>query len=425
MNTQSNKKYDIVIAGGGVIGASCAYFLSKQQDLKIALVDLKKPGNASRASAGGLWAIGESVGLGCGVIFFNRMTMQQADVTGEDLPPMRPHVLPDYFFEFALKSNAMYPALWQELKDKHGVDFKFEKTGLKYVMYDEYDKMYADSIVDHIPGLLEQVSWLSAQELNEDEPYINKSSIGALEFKCDHQVNPYRLNEAYLEGARQNGVDLFLETEVLGVEKQGNKVIGVETDSGFIACDTLINAAGSWAAQLSKMATGIELPVYPVKGQIILSERLPKILKGCVSTTDCYIAQKDNGEVLIGSTTEEKGFDTTNTLPELKELVNGAVKCIPMLNDLNIKRCWAGLRPGTPDEFPILGEMEGVEGYLNACGHFRTGILTSAITGKLMNDLYRGLPLDMDITPFKYSRFLKQKQGQEEPSVIREEEAAI
>ena len=406
------KKYDVVIAGGGAIGAACAYFLSKEQDLKIALVDYKKPGNASRASAGGLWAIGESVGLGCGVIFFKRMSMQRAEEQGVDLPPMRPHVLPDCFFDFALKSNAMYPDLHKELKEKHGVDFKFEETGLKYVMYDKYDKLYADSIVDQIPNLADQVNWLDADELAKDEPHINAGAIGALEFKCDHQVNPYRLSEAYLEAARQNGVELFLETHVTGVETEGNKVTAVVTDKGTLECDTLVNAAGCWAAQISQMTCGVEIPVEPIKGQIILSERLPKVLKGCVSTTDCYIAQKDNGEVLIGSTTEEKGFDTTNTLPELKELANGAMKCLPVLKDMNIKRCWAGLRPGTPDELPILGEMPGVEGYINACGHFRTGILTSAITGKLINDLYRGLPLDLDLTPFKYERFLMDEQKQ-------------
>ncbi len=195
---------------------------------------------------------------------------------------------------------------------------------------------------------------------------------------------------------------------------------GVVTDAGTLSCNTMINAAGAWAAELSKMATGVSIPVTPVKGQIILSERLPKILKGCVSTTDCYIAQKDNGEVLIGSTTEEKGFDTTNTLPEIKELANGAMRCIPELKQMNIKRCWAGLRPGTPDELPILGKMDGVEGYINACGHFRTGILTSAITGKLINDLYRGLSLDIDITPFEYVRFLKQEKEQRQTPEVEQ-----
>jgi len=146
--------------------------------------------------------------------------------------------------------------------------------------------------------------------------------------------------------------------------------------------------------------------VFPVKGQVIVTEKLPKVLNGCLTTSDCYIAQKDNGEILIGSTTEEKGFDVTNDIKYIKQLGMGAIKSLPILKDMNIKRCWAGLRPGSPDELPILGSVPGVEGYFNACGHFRTGILTSAITGKVMNQIIRGLKPEIDIAPFSYSRFL-------------------
>src|SRR3546814_4105143 len=80
---------------------------------------------------------------------------------------------------------------------------------------------------------------------------------------------------------------------------------------------------------------------------------MPKILNGCLTTSDCYVAQKDNGEILIGSTTEDKGFDVTTTYPEIEGLVQGAVRCIPQLAEINLKRTWAGLRPGSPDELPI------------------------------------------------------------------------
>jgi hydrogen cyanide synthase HcnC len=149
----------------------------------------------------------------------------------------------------------------------------------------------------------------------------------------------------------------------------------------------------------------VRIPVKPVKGQILLTERMPKILNGCLTTSDCYVAQKDNGEILIGSTTEDKGFDVTTTYPEIEGLVQGAMRCIPQLVDINLKRTWAGLRPGSPDELPILGPMRGVDGYLNACGHFRTGILTSAITGVLLDKLVNDEPLPLDITPFLADRF--------------------
>ncbi|OHX14490.1 cyanide-forming glycine dehydrogenase subunit HcnC [Chromobacterium sphagni] len=406
------KQYDIVIAGGGVIGASCAYQLSKRGNLKIALIDAKRPGNASRASAGGLWAIGESVGLGCGVIFF-RMTSakhkREAAGSAVTVSASAPHILPQSFFDFALASNALYPALHQELLAKHGMDFKFEETGLKFVIYDEEDQLYAEHIAAQIPHLSSQVRWLDQAQLRENEPYISHSAQGALEFLCDHQVSPFRLTDAYTEAARQNGVDIYFNTNVTGVLRQGSRVVGVRTaEAGEFSCGTLINAGGSWADELCQWATGTSIPVKPVKGQIVLSEKMPKLLRGCITTSDCYIAQKDNGEILIGSTTEDKGYDISTTYPEINGLVQGAVRCLPELKNINIKRCWAGLRPGTPDELPILGPVDGVEGYLNACGHFRTGILTSAITGVLLDKLAHHEALPLDIRPFLASRFDRQ-----------------
>ncbi|MBJ9974430.1 cyanide-forming glycine dehydrogenase subunit HcnC [Pseudomonas sp. S75] len=404
-----NKTYDIVIAGGGVIGASCAYQLSKRKGLKIALIDSKRPGNATRASAGGLWAIGESVGLGCGVIFFRMMSSRnkrEAHGAAVAVDSSTPHILPQCFFDLALQSNAIYPQLHQELIERHGMDFKFERTGLKYIIQDEEDQLYAEHIVSHIPHLADQVRWLDRQALREREPAVSHQASGALEFLCDHQVSPFRLGDAFLEAARQNGVDLYLNTNVTGVLHENSRIKGVRTaEAGFFHCHTLLNAAGSWAGELSEWATGTSIPVKPVKGQIVLTERLPKLLDGCLTTSDCYMAQKDNGEVLIGSTTEDKGFDVRTTFPEIAGLVQGAVRCVPELANVNLKRTWAGLRPGSPDELPILGPVDDTPGYFNACGHFRTGILTSAITGVLLDKVINQETPPLDITPFLARRF--------------------
>ena len=323
-----------------------------------------------------------------------------------------PHILPECFFDFALQSNALYPGLHKELLENHGMDFKFERTGLKYVIYDDEDRLYAEHIVANIPHLADEVRWLDQAALREAEPSVSHDAQGALEFLCDHQVSPFRLTDVYTEGARQNGVDLYFNTTVTEVMRQGSKVTGVRTDNqGAFHSTTLINAAGAWAAELSVMATDLSIPVAPVKGQIVLTERMPKLLNGCLTTSDCYLAQKDNGEILIGSTTEDKGFDVTTTFPEITGLVQGAMRCIPQLKDANLKRTWAGLRPGSPDELPILGPMQGVEGYLNACGHFRTGILTSAITGVMLDALVRHEPLPLDVTPFLADRFDLQPVG--------------
>ncbi|NOX91202.1 MAG: FAD-dependent oxidoreductase [Gammaproteobacteria bacterium] len=401
-----NKSYDIIIAGGGVIGSAVAYFLSQDNELSIALIDKKRVGNATRASAGGLWPIGESVGLGCGVIFFKTLSRTIAEAGGGNAPPiLRPHTMPEFFFDFCLKSNAMFPGLAQEMKEKYGLDFFLEKTGLKFIMYDDNDLIYARQIADSIPRFKHHLQWLDVNELREDEPHVSRESIGALQFLHDDQLNPFMLSECYREASRQNGVDLYLETTVLDVTGSGTRVTGVTLENQTLDCSLLINAGGSWASEISCMAYGEPLPIKPVKGQIVLSETMPKILNSCLSTSDCYMAQKDNGEILIGSTTEETGFDASVTINELRGLAEGAVKCVPLLKDVNIKRTWAGIRPGTPDEIPILGPVSGVDGYMNACGHFRTGILTSAITGEILSALVHGTNPPVDLAPFLLSRF--------------------
>lgn len=400
----SKQSYDIVIVGGGVIGTSIAYYISKERNLSVAMVDIKKPGNASRTSAGGLWPIGESVGLGCGVIFFKTFSKQIA-TSGDKEPPQRPPILPEFFFDFCLKSNELFPDLWREFKEDYGIDFKMENTGLKFIMYDDHDKQYAEQIAGSIPHLNHHMRWLDADELSKEEPFVAPDAIGALMFLNDNQVNPYLLVHAYREAARQNGATLFLETEVRDVITDKSGVGVLKTDRDSISYKILINAAGAWASDIAKMVINRNLPVTPVKGQILLAEKMPKLLNSCLSTSDCYIAQKDNGEILIGSTTEEKGYDTSCTFEELQGLSAGAVRCLPGLREINIKRAWAGLRPGTPDEIPILGPVEGVDGYLNACGHFRTGILTSAITGKMINSIVHNRPLPVNLSPFLLERF--------------------
>ncbi len=405
MNKHSS---DIVIVGGGVIGMGVAYFLSKNTGASITVIDIKKRGNASRASAGGLWPIGESVGLGCGVIFFKTLSKRKRESGDTSVEIARPHQLPDYFMNFCLKSNDMFPELWQELKENSGVDFKLEQTGLKFVMYDEDDMKYATQISDSIPHLSDQLTWLNKEELNDEETYVNQNAIGALSFLRDDQVNPYLLVEAYKEGARRNGVKLIDNAEVIGVEVVANRVVSVKTAKETIPCSLMINSAGAWAGIVGEMV-GVSIPTYPIKGQIVLTERLPKILKSCLSTSDCYVAQKDNGEILIGSTTEEMGFNTSPSHTQIKELCQGAAKAVPVLADVNIKRTWAGLRPGTPDEIPVLGPVEGLEGYINACGHFRTGILTSAVTGDIIKSLVMGTEPPVPLEPFLLSRFDEKK----------------
>lgn len=395
---------DVVIVGGGVIGCVVAYYAAKR-GLRVTLVDQPKRGRATSASAGGLWPLGESIGLGCGVIFY-KAQLAKGSLPGEAHGPAR---LPRSFLDFALQSNAMFPALAEELRETGGIDVEFERTSLLFVMYDDADVAFAMPLWEHCPCGRSLTEWVTPEDLAKAEPAVTREVRGALRFNGDDQVNPYRLADGYRAAARALGARLIPHTEVTGLRVQAGRVTGVETAAGPIPCDLVVNAAGAWAPQIGRMA-GLDIPVRPVRGQIVGTETLPKVLSACLSTTDCYLAQKQHGEIIIGSTTEEAGFDVDVTPSGIKDLSAGAVRALPFLARASVKRVWSGLRPGTPDELPILGPVEGLSGYLNACGHFRTGILTSPLTGLLIAEMISGERPTFPIEPFLLSRFVSPKE---------------
>lgn len=389
---------DVVVVGGGVIGSAVAYYAARR-GLDVTLVDNPKRGRASSASAGGLWPLGESVGLGCGVIFY-----KAAQSGGRDAVHSGPERLPRSFLDFALASRAMFSSLVDDLRDVAATDVEFEKTSLLFAMYDDGDRAFARGLWEDYPEHRSSFEFLTPAEVATVEPALTTELVGALRFHGDDQLNPYQLADGLRAAARAYGATILSHTEVTGVRRAGDRVTGVVTAEGVIACGTVVNAAGAWAGQLAGMA-GVDVPVFPVRGQIVCTETLPRVLKSCLSTTDCYLAQKHHGEIIIGSTTEDVGFDTGVTAAAIGSLAAGAVRAVPSLAGVAIKRVWSGLRPGSPDELPILGPVEGMSGLLLACGHFRTGILTAPLTGLILAGLAAGDPSVHPIEPFLLSRF--------------------
>ncbi len=387
----------VVVVGGGVIGCAVAYYAAKR-GLDVTLIDTPKRGRATSASAGGLWPIGESVGLGCGVIFAK--AMMAAGETDERNPAR----LPDCFLNFALASNAMFPRLAADLREETSMDVELETTSLLFLMYDEGDEAFARGLWEDYPDQRSFFEWLTPNEVAAAEPALTRQVRGALRFRGDDQINPYRIADALRAGARTLGATILPHTEVIGVERTGSRVTGVQTPNRIVECEVMVNAAGAWAGEIAAMA-GVNVPVSPVRGQIVCTETLPKILTACVSTTDCYLAQKKHGEIIVGSTTEDVGFDPGTTMTAARTLAEGAIRAVPELANVNVKRVWSGLRPGSPDELPILGPVEGLSGYLNACGHFRTGILNAPLTGRIITELITGAQLSHPIEPFLLSRF--------------------
>jgi hydrogen cyanide synthase HcnC len=388
---------NIVVVGGGVFGCLVSYVLSRR-GCEVTLLDKDLPGRATSASAGGLWAVGESLGLGCGVIFHGTQAEANSD-TG-------PQPLPREFMDFLMESNRYFPALTHELESHSGIHIETENdTGLLYVIYDDKEYQYASGMLDWLGGSEVLVEQWSAQQVCQNEPLMTKDQQGGVYFPGDNQVNPMLLADAAKRSAIKLGAVFKNNTEVKGVRMDGESVAGVETNRGYFSCDVLVNAAGAWSGQLAKLI-GLDLPVFPVRGQILCTEAMRKqTLKFNLSTSDCYILQKSHGEILIGSTTEFCGFDTEVPLENLVGLANGARRLLPALAQSTVKRSWSGLRPGTPDEFPILGPVTEVPNYFNATGGFRTGIISAPLSAEIVAAHILGLDQPFDPKYFLASRF--------------------
>jgi hydrogen cyanide synthase HcnC len=385
---------DVIVVGGGVIGCAVTYELARRS-VRVLLLDKSLPGRASSASAGGLWPVGEAVGLGCGVIYHAAQANSADD---------GPEPLPEAFRDFLTQSNARFPGLAEELQELAGVDIEYAPAGgLIFVIYDQREQAFVDRVARALPART-RLEILSPREIAQLEPRLTPDLLGGARLPDEHQVNPMLLAEAFKRSALTLGASFRHDTRGTALRRRDDRVVGVEVGEEFLPCQTVVNAAGAWAGGLAA-TIGLQLPVVPVRGQIVLTETLPQALNVCLSTSSCYLAQKAHGEVLIGSTTERAGFDTAVTPEAIRALCQGAVRAVPLLRRVGVKRTWAGLRPGTPDELPVLGPVSGLNGYVNAAGGFRTGIVAAPRTGQLVAELVCGETPCCAVEPFLMERF--------------------
>jgi sarcosine oxidase subunit beta len=220
----------------------------------------------------------------------------------------------------------------------------------------------------------------------------------------DAQVNPISLCLALAEAARRMGARILTHTQVTDISVANGEVAGVVTSRGNIKTDIVVNAAGVHAPLIGKMV-GVDLPIRPRRGQVLVTESVPQFLKR-VMICSRYITSKFNshqaqdhlgvglaleqtqaGTLLIGSTREFVGYDRSVTPEGVRSILRHATHLVPVIGELNIIRAFAGLRPHTPAGMPILGKVDGAERFIAAAGHEGDGIALSPITGFLIAEL--------------------------------------
>ena len=194
-------------------------------------------------------------------------------------------------------------------------------------------------------------------------------------------------------------VTIHEQCEVSGFVRDGDRILGVSTAAGDILADQVVLAAGAWSGELLK-TLGLDLPVEPVKGQMILYKCASDFLSSMVLAKGRYAIPRRDGHILVGSTLEHEGFDKAPTDAALESLKASAIELIPALADAQVVGHWAGLRPGSPEGIPYIGPMTGFAGLWLNCGHYRNGLVLAPASCQLLTDLILGREPLIDAAPY-------------------------
>ena len=363
---------DVVIVGGGLIGCSLAAELAARGPSVVVVERAEPGGEASGAAAG--------------------MLTPQADA-----------LEPSPFFDLALESRELYPEWARRAFEETGVDAGYRRTGLLRVLpasAPEAKAARAPAEWQRARGL--RVDELACEELPREIAVRLAPGVRSVLFFPDEAVvDPRRATRASWLLAERRGARVETGTSVRRFTLERGVCRGVETDSGAIAAGAVIDAAGAWASFDGVLPVAV--PVVPVRGQIVEIRLGGRPLQTVLSSEEVYLVPREDGGVLIGSTLEHVGFRKEVTAGAIGQLLDAAARLCPEVTSARFVTAWAGLRPGTPDGWPLLGES-GVEGLFLAAGHYRNGILLAPATARRMADLVTGRPA-AELSPFSVERF--------------------
>ncbi|MFC9112420.1 MULTISPECIES: glycine oxidase ThiO [Streptomyces] len=371
---------DVLVVGGGIIGLVTAW-RAAQTGLATAVVDPEPGGGAARVAAGMLAAVTE--------LHHGEQTL----------------------LGLSLASARRYPAFAAELTEYTGQDLGYRRSGTLAVALDADDRAHLRELhaLHRRSGLDSQ--WLSGRECRRLEPMLAPGVRGGLRVDGDHQIDPRRLASALMTACERAGVTLH-RTWAERLVVAGDRARGVVTAAGDeLGAGQVVLAAGSWSGRLAGVPEDVLPPVRPVKGQVLrlaMPDRpepfLSRTVRAVVRGSHVYLVPRENGELVIGATSEEMGWDTTVTAGGVYELLRDAHELVPGITELPLTETIAGLRPGSPDNAPLLGPTR-LAGLLLATGHHRNGVLLTPVTGDAMARALTTGDLPQEALPFTPRRF--------------------
>jgi glycine oxidase len=358
---------DVLILGGGVIGLTVAYYLAREK-VPVEVVDRGDFGQEAS------WA-------GAGII-----------------PPGNPAVARTPFDRLRALSAQSFPDLSQELRERTGIDNGYLRCGGLEILDDAGDAGDQEWRGEGI-----RYQELSGPDLRRLEPNLAPRFVRGVLLPDTAQLRNPRHVKALVSGCASWGVRLRPECPAVGLERDGDRISAVTTTAGPLIAGQYLIAAGAWSDTLLGQV-GWRPGIRPVRGQIALLNSGVPLCHRVLMLGKRYLVPRPDGRVLVGATEEDAGFDKRTTAVAIRDLLAFALDLVPALADAPLERSWAGLRPGSPDGLPFLGQVPGLTNLWVAAGHFRAGIQLSLGTGIVMKELLLGQPPTISVESFRLDR---------------------
>lgn len=371
------KSWDVVIIGAGIIGLSLAIALRKQ-GLRILIVERGEPGReASSAAAGMLVA------------------------SGTELPPA--------LHSLAAESARMYPEFVHEIEDESGLKVDLREHGTILISKNGDFPAGAERLsTDKLRALEPKLGNFDRFDSKDGpgRPPLHSQWEYQSAYLPERSVDPRALVAAGLRAARHRGVDISSGAEVRDLISAADRISGAHTDKTSYSAEIVVNCAGAWAGCIAAQ----KFPVRPIKGQMLAVVGGPS-LQHVVRADEVYLVPRSDGRIVIGSTLEDVGYNKQTNVDTIQNLLHAARVVVPAVANARVHEDWAGLRPGTPDHLPLLGETS-IRGYFIASGHYRDGILLAPVTARLMTESILGKPLSQDLSAFSPTRFASMQNSE-------------
>src|SRR6266850_5255332 len=365
------KKFDVAIAGGGLIGGSIALELSRA-GMRVGLFDRQQPGQeASWASAGILSPAPEN--------------------------PASVALVP-----LGKASLSLYPAFIAQVEEISGMSTGFRAKGTLEALFSHDTKAELSTIIALHHGLGLKAEPLRVEDARELEPALSEEVEAAVLRPDECSVDNRALAIAALDAARRSGAEISSGNGAKAIWREDGRCRGLILQNEKVEAAWTIIAAGSFSAAIEGVAA--YAPVRPAKGQMVALRAEDLEIQRVLWSEHIYLVPRNDGRILAGATVEYVGFDKRTTAGGIEKILSAAIELAPRLANARIEETWAGLRPDSPDHLPILGPAD-LEGLLMATGHFRSGILLTPITARLIREWITEQKVSMDCDRFSPLRF--------------------